>query len=101
MSKHSEILVIRLTPEQKAALERAAEDDRPPPQVQRSGDDMLFLYTGGTTGMPKGAMWRQDDLFHRFVGGLPGTTVPVDMAAFVTSTPRSTRLVAAGSWASF
>jgi 3-oxocholest-4-en-26-oate---CoA ligase len=28
----------------------------------RSGDDMLFVYTGGTTGMPKGVMWRQDDL---------------------------------------
>lgn len=26
-------------------------------------DDMLFLYTGGTTGMPKGVMWRQEDLF--------------------------------------
>lgn len=31
---------------------------------QRSGDDLLFLYTGGTTGMPKGVMWRQDDLFN-------------------------------------
>ncbi|HET6963337.1 MAG TPA: AMP-binding protein, partial [Acidimicrobiales bacterium] len=30
---------------------------------RRSGDDMLFIYTGGTTGMPKGVMWRQDDLF--------------------------------------
>jgi 3-oxocholest-4-en-26-oate---CoA ligase len=29
----------------------------------RSGDDLVFLYTGGTTGMPKGVMWRQDDLF--------------------------------------
>ncbi len=31
----------------------------------RSGDDLLLLYTGGTTGMPKGVMWRQDDLFAR------------------------------------
>lgn len=30
-----------------------------------SGDDLLMLYTGGTTGMPKGVMWRQDDLFAR------------------------------------
>ena len=29
----------------------------------RSGDDLLFIYTGGTTGLPKGVMWRQDDLF--------------------------------------
>ena len=28
----------------------------------RSGDDLNMLYTGGTTGMPKGVMWRQDDL---------------------------------------
>ena len=31
----------------------------------RSGDDLVLLYTGGTTGMPKGVMWRQDDLFAR------------------------------------
>jgi acyl-CoA synthetase (AMP-forming)/AMP-acid ligase II len=35
----------------------------PPGPDQRSGDDLLLLYTGGTTGMPKGVMWRQDDLF--------------------------------------
>jgi 3-oxocholest-4-en-26-oate---CoA ligase len=29
----------------------------------RSGDHLLMTYTGGTTGMPKGVMWRQDDLF--------------------------------------
>ncbi len=32
------------------------------PPWGRTGDDMLFVYTGGTTGMPKGVMWRQDDL---------------------------------------
>lgn len=47
---------------------RVAEEDRPAPRVTRSGDDMLFLYTGGTTGLPKGAMWRQDDLYRRFAG---------------------------------
>ena len=30
---------------------------------QRSNDDLYFLYTGGTTGMPKGVMWRHEDLF--------------------------------------
>ena len=36
----------------------------PGPRVwERSGDDLLLLYTGGTTGMPKGVMWRQEDLF--------------------------------------
>jgi acyl-CoA synthetase (AMP-forming)/AMP-acid ligase II len=28
----------------------------------RDGDHLVLLYTGGTTGMPKGVMWRQDDL---------------------------------------
>lgn len=32
------------------------------PTKPLSEDDLLFLYTGGTTGMPKGVMWRQEDL---------------------------------------
>jgi acyl-CoA synthetase (AMP-forming)/AMP-acid ligase II len=32
------------------------------PPWGRSGDDLYLLYTGGTTGRPKGVMWRQDDL---------------------------------------
>jgi 3-oxocholest-4-en-26-oate---CoA ligase len=35
----------------------------------RSPDHILLLYTGGTTGMPKGVMWRQDDLFNVLGGG--------------------------------
>jgi fatty-acyl-CoA synthase len=38
----------------------------------RSGDDILMIYTGGTTGMPKGVMWRQDDLIRATCStGLP------------------------------
>jgi fatty-acyl-CoA synthase len=37
----------------------------------RSGDDLYMLYTGGTTGMPKGVMWRQDDLFGVINSGSP------------------------------
>lgn len=37
--------------------------------VKRSADDMLFLYTGGTTGMPKGVMWRHTDLWAATGGG--------------------------------
>ena len=29
----------------------------------RSGDDLILIYTGGTTGRPRGVMWRQHDLF--------------------------------------
>ena len=35
----------------------------------RSGDDLYMLYTGGTTGIPKGVMWRQDDLVHLLNAG--------------------------------
>ena len=43
---------------------RRAERSRHRPRGAARGDDLLLLYTGGTTGMPKGVMWRQDDLFH-------------------------------------
>lgn len=32
----------------------------------RSGDDIIMIYTGGTTGMPKGVMWRHHDLYLAF-----------------------------------
>ena len=40
----------------------------------RSGDHLYMLYTGGTTGMPKGVMWRQDDLFRNIVGAAVDTS---------------------------
>ncbi len=69
--------------------ETVAETDRPAPARPRSGDDMMFLYTGGTTGMPKGVMWRQHDLYFRFAAGGLGQAPP-DMAAleaFVAAPP--------------
>jgi 3-oxocholest-4-en-26-oate---CoA ligase len=35
----------------------------PAPPRERSGDDYILLYTGGTTGRPKGVVWRHRDLF--------------------------------------
>ncbi|MDA8147445.1 MAG: AMP-binding protein [Actinomycetota bacterium] len=43
--------------------EEAATSGMRPPAVPRSGDDLMLLYTGGTTGAPKGVMWPQDTLF--------------------------------------
>src|SRR2546421_3919691 len=39
------------------------ESHEPMERIERSGDDLIFLYTGGTTGMPKAVMWRHEDLF--------------------------------------
>ncbi len=36
----------------------------------RSGDDIYMLYTGGTTGMPKGVVWRHEDVFFALGGGI-------------------------------
>jgi fatty-acyl-CoA synthase len=69
--------------------ETVAETDRPEPPVERSANDYLFLYTGGTTGMPKGVMWRQGDLYTRLAGG--GLSAPPEtlegLREFVTSQP--------------
>jgi acyl-CoA synthetase (AMP-forming)/AMP-acid ligase II len=38
--------------------------------ISRSPDDMFFVYTGGTTGMPKGVMWKLGDMcanWHSFL----------------------------------
>ncbi|WP_129311227.1 acyl-CoA synthetase [Streptomyces sp. L2] len=43
----------------------------------RSGNDQFIIYTGGTTGMPKGVMWRQEDLFFAGLGGGAPTGEPV------------------------
>ncbi|MGD9998052.1 MAG: acyl-CoA synthetase [Ilumatobacteraceae bacterium] len=66
----------------------------------RSGDDLVLLYTGGTTGMPKGVMWRQDDLFNGLGAGantalgIPPAETIDDLAERALSAPRSAMLVA-------
>jgi len=59
---------IEVSPDGKVApfaepFERLAADGNGGPlDIQRSGDDQFFIYTGGTTGMPKGVMWTHGDL---------------------------------------
>jgi acyl-CoA synthetase (AMP-forming)/AMP-acid ligase II len=38
--------------------------------AERSDDDIYLLYTGGTTGMPKGVMWRHEDVYFALAGGI-------------------------------
>ncbi|BAU81136.1 long-chain-fatty-acid--CoA ligase [Streptomyces laurentii] len=55
----------------------------------RTADDLFIIYTGGTTGMPKGVLWRQEDLFFAglFGGDPSGTPVtrPEELAERVAA----------------
>jgi fatty-acyl-CoA synthase len=56
----------------------------PMPRIDRPGDDIYMLYTGGTTGMPKGVMYPQDLMTSAFFAlsyPLLGITPPTEVAA--------------------
>jgi 3-oxocholest-4-en-26-oate---CoA ligase len=78
----------------------------------RSADDLYFLYTGGTTGMPKGVMWRAEDIFFAALGGGGFGQPPIERAAELAGRvapedARSVQMVNApmmhggGQWVSF
>ncbi len=56
--------------------ELAEIGDGAPVSMPRAGDDMIFLYTGGTTGMPKGVMWAHED---HWLAGTAGATAATNM----------------------
>ncbi len=89
-------VVIEVGEELDAAIRDGAAADatgwraRPP-----SGDDLMFLYTGGTTGMPKGVMWRNDDLYVAlWQMGRPGTEPPDPVEAVRAGKAAATALPA-------
>lgn len=49
----------------------------------RTGDDLFLLYTGGTTGQPKGVMWPQHRLFRSIEGGYGTPLEPADPDALL------------------
>ncbi|WP_197373923.1 acyl-CoA synthetase [Mycolicibacterium baixiangningiae] len=69
-----------------------------PPPVHPCPDDLYVLYTGGTTGMPKGVLWRQHDIFMTAFGGRSlygGDTVASldDIAQRAAANPGTTLLI--------
>jgi len=53
----------------------------------RSGDDHYVLYTGGTTGRPKGVVWRQEDIFFAVLGGGNPAGPPIEKPEEIKNTP--------------
>src|SRR4051794_15717319 len=80
-----------------------------PPPVEPSADDLYILYTGGTTGMPKGVLWRQGDALTECFGASSAATLD-DLVAEASSTAGVAELRAliappfmhgAGHWIAF
>lgn len=51
------------------SAEALAAASRQRPENTRSGDDKWILYTGGTTGHPKGVVWRAADYYYACLSG--------------------------------
>ena len=78
-----------------AAYETVVAGPRADIAHQPDGDDLIFLYTGGTTGMPKGVMWRNDDLYAAlWQMGRPGTEPPDPLLAIRAGKRAATTLPA-------
>jgi len=63
----SEAIPKTIATDYDTALKTASPDRDFPP---RSNDDVYIIYTGGTTGYPKGVMWRHEDIWRTLGGGI-------------------------------
>ncbi len=79
--------VLVLGEDYERALEAASPERNFGP---RSNDDVYMVFTGGTTGMPKGVMWRHEDAFFAVAGGGgmggPPITSPAEIAGKASGT---------------
>jgi fatty-acyl-CoA synthase len=72
-------------------IEKLTEEGNGGPlDIERSGDDQFFIYTGGTTGMPKGVMWTHNDLREITLAGMRRLgPVPETLAELAEHTART------------
>ena len=69
--------------------ELLAASDPAPLDIAPQPDDLYVLYTGGTTGMPKGVLWRQNDIYLAAMGGRAfGTGEPMSSLAEIVDRAR-------------
>jgi acyl-CoA synthetase (AMP-forming)/AMP-acid ligase II len=81
------------------------------PSVEPTSDDLYILYTGGTTGAPKGVLWRQEDIYHAaMTGGAPGLegatsleqlVAEAESGSFMRMLPLPPLMHGAAQWVSF
>jgi fatty-acyl-CoA synthase len=87
----------------------AASPERPAAADTWSPDDLYILYTGGTTGMPKGVLWRQHDIFVSVMGGAVAGTPHESIESVVAAAqggamrvlPAAPFMHGAGHWIAF
>jgi 3-oxocholest-4-en-26-oate---CoA ligase len=78
------------------SMEELIEESEPAPRIARSGDDEVIIYTGGTTGYPKGVVWPHFAGMNQRAGGTGESTPPVpDHVAAVVDAPQPRSLVIA------
>ncbi|MGH0038198.1 MAG: acyl-CoA synthetase [Myxococcota bacterium] len=88
--------------------ETALAEATPDEPRDLSPDDLYILYTGGTTGMPKGVLWRQDDIFKAALsaGAEPPPSIDamverVSAAPGIRSLPAPPFMHGAAHWVAF